>query len=141
MIAWFSQRITVDDESEYGKLFERRKSGDSWAYRPRQSARPSPDPKGNMVLLQLMLKREYFLAILDGTKKKEFRDKTDFWERQLKRKPYTHIRFRNGYAKVAPEMTVELKRITKRDSCYELHLGKIVDKQNISLLEEPQSVE
>lgn len=87
-----------------------------------------------MVLLQLNLHREFFRAILDGSKKKEFRDRTDYWERRLTNKKYTHVRFRNGYQTEAPEMIVELKRIKETDECYELHLGPIVKKKNTRLL-------
>jgi hypothetical protein len=85
-------------------------------------------------LLQLNLHRRYFCAILDGTKKTEFRERTDYWENRLTKKTYTHVRFRNGYQTVAPEMVVELKRIETARSEYRLHLGKIVSKKNVRLL-------
>jgi len=87
-----------------------------------------------MVLLQLNLHRQFFCAVLDGSKKIEYRKKTDYWEKRLANKRYTHIRFRNGYLKVAPEMIVELKKIEESGSEYELHLGKIVSKKNTDLL-------
>lgn len=87
-----------------------------------------------MVLLQLNLHRGFFCDILDGSKKIEYRDRTDFWEKRLTNKEYTHIRFRNGYLKVAPEMIVELMKIKATGGQYELHLGKIVSQKNTEML-------
>lgn len=88
----------------------------------------------DMVLLQLNLHRKYFRAILEGTKKVEYREKTDYWTNRLTKRKYTHVRFRNGYLKVAPEMIVELKRINETDDEYELRLGEIVSKKNVRML-------
>jgi hypothetical protein len=87
-----------------------------------------------MEVLSLNLHREFFCQILDGTKKIEYRDRTAYWERRLKNKKYTHIRFRNGYLKVAPEMLVKLKKIVETADCFELHLGEITEKKNLELL-------
>jgi hypothetical protein len=87
-----------------------------------------------MVLLQLNLHGQFFRAILDGSKKIEYRDRTDYWERRLINKNHTHVRFRNGYKPVAPEMIVELKKIKETEDCYEIHLGEIVKKKNVRLL-------
>lgn len=87
-----------------------------------------------MVLLQLNLHRQFFCAVLNGSKKIEYRERSDYWERRLTSKKYTHIRFRNGYLKAAPEMIVELKKTVETKDCYELHLGKIVDRTNTDLL-------
>jgi hypothetical protein len=90
--------------------------------------------KDDMVILQLNLHREFFREILEGTKKVEYRDRTPYWENRLTNKKYTHIRFRNGYLTVAPEMIVELKRIKKTDDVYQLHLGEIVSKKHVRML-------
>jgi hypothetical protein len=87
-----------------------------------------------MVVLQLNLRRKFFRDILEETKKIEYRDRTAYWETRLTNKKYTHIRFRNGYQKVAPEMVVALKRIKATDEEYQLHLGQIVSKKNVRLL-------
>ena len=87
-----------------------------------------------MVLLHLNLHRRFFCEILEGTKKIEYREKTAYWGNRLTNKKYTHIRFRNGYQTVAPEMIVELKRIKATRNEYELHLGQIVSKKNVRLL-------
>lgn len=88
----------------------------------------------DMVLLQLNLHRVYFQQILDGTKTIEYRGRTPYWENRLTNREYTHIRFRNGYLKIAPEMIVELKRIKKTKGEFELHLGGIVSKKNVRML-------
>lgn len=88
-----------------------------------------------MIILYLNLNREFFCEILEGRKTVEYRDKTEYWENHILNKPYTHIRFRNGYLKKAPEMIVVLKTIYETRSKYELQLGKVVAKKNIHLLE------
>jgi hypothetical protein len=76
------------------------------------------------------LHREFFCAVLDGSKKIEYRARSNFWERRLSGKKYTHVRFRNGYLKNAPEAIVVLKKIVETPDEYEIHLGKIVSKKN-----------
>ena len=87
-----------------------------------------------MEILSLNLHRRFFMQILDETKNIEYRARTDYWEKRLKAKKYTHIRFRNGYLKVAPEMLVELKKIVAKADHFELHLGRISQKKNTELL-------
>jgi hypothetical protein len=88
-----------------------------------------------MIKLSLNLHRAFFCAILDGSKKIEYRDKTDYWKKRLKGKKYTHVKFRNGYLKVAPEMTVELKKVIEKPDCFEFHLGTIIEKKNTDILD------
>lgn len=88
-----------------------------------------------MTLLNLNLHREFFCAVLDGSKKVEYRDRTDFWEKRLTGKKFTHVRFRNGYLKTAPELIVVLKKIVVTPDCYEIQLGKIVERKNTDNLE------
>jgi hypothetical protein len=88
-----------------------------------------------MTLLSLNLHREFFCAILDGSKDVEYRERTDYWERRLKGKKFTHVRFRNGYLKDAPEVLVVLQKIVETPDEYEIHLGKIVEKRNTEGLE------
>jgi hypothetical protein len=87
-----------------------------------------------METLSLNLHRNFFSQILDGTKKVEYRNRTDYWKRRLKSKKYTHIRFRNGYQTVAPEMLVRLRKLVEKDDCFELHLAEIVEMKNTKLL-------
>lgn len=134
MIAWFSQRFTVDDDSDFRKHFDRKRISRHWGYKPRQSDQLASASQSDMVLLRLTLHREFFAAILDGSKVIEYRDKTDYWEKRLKSKPFTHIQFRNGYHTIAPEMTVKLKTLVETNDCYELHLGEIVDTKNLEIM-------
>lgn len=87
-----------------------------------------------MKALSLNLHRDFFARIFDGSKKIEYRDRTDYWERRLLGATYTHIKFRNGYLKIAPEMVVELKKVVTEPDCFELHLGKVVSSKNAKLL-------
>ena len=88
-----------------------------------------------MTLLTLNLHREFFCAILDGSKRIEYRQKTDFWTKRLSGRKFTHVRFRNGYLKNAPELIVVLKTIVETPNEYEIYLGKIIKKQNTEGLE------
>jgi hypothetical protein len=87
-----------------------------------------------MEILNLNLHRTFFNQILAKTKRIEYRARTDYWERRLKGKRYTHIRFRNGYLKIAPEMLVELRKVVSKPNRFELHLGRISQKKNTHLL-------
>jgi len=83
-----------------------------------------------MTLLSLNLHREFFCAVLDGSKTIEYRDRTEFWAKRLTGKSFTHVRFRNGYLKNAPEVIVALKKIVEDQDCFEIHLGKIVEQSD-----------
>ncbi len=87
-----------------------------------------------MTLLNLNLHRGHFCAVLDGSKRVEYRSRTDFWERRLKGRKFTHVRFRNGYLKTAPEVIVVLEKIVETPHRYEIHLGKIVEQKNTDSL-------
>jgi hypothetical protein len=88
-----------------------------------------------MTLLTLNLHRAFFCEVLDDSKKVEYRQRTAFWERRLSGRKYTHVRFRNGYLKNAPEVIVVLKRIVQTPDDFEIHLGNIVEKRNTDALE------
>tara|TARA_R100000773_G_C4193593_1_gene98572 strand:+ start:592 stop:849 length:258 start_codon:yes stop_codon:yes gene_type:complete len=85
-----------------------------------------------MRVLHLNLYRKYFDAILDGSKTIEFRDITPYWSKRLEGKHYDVIKFRNGYAKVAPEMTVEYRGINIDNGRYAIQLGKVLDIKNVT---------
>jgi len=85
--------------------------------------------------LHLTLHRKWFDEILSGKKKIEYREIKPYWTKRLfnsdgSRKSYTKIIFKNGYSKNAPEMTVELKGIEKKDE-YGLLLGEIIETKNV----------
>ena len=87
-----------------------------------------------MRVLHLNLYRKYFDAILKGTKTIEYRDITPYWSKRLEGRYYDVIKFRNGYAKVAPEMIVEYKGIAiePTEKRYAIQLGKILESKNVT---------
>ena len=85
-----------------------------------------------MRVLHLNLYRKYFDAILKGTKTIEYRDITPYWSKRLEGRYYYVIKFRNGYAKVAPEMVVEYKGIDIDNGKYAIQLGEILESKNVT---------
>ena len=75
--------------------------------------------------LYLILKKDPFDRILDGTKTIEYRDKTDYWKVRLEDKQWDTILFRHGYRKDALKMLVEYKVMDITDR-YEIKLGSIL---------------
>ena len=66
------------------------------------------------IILHLTLERKWFEMIASGEKKEEYKRITAYWEKRLfsnghygQPKQYDIIRFRNGYAKNAPEVDVK----------------------------------
>lgn len=96
--------------------------------------------------LFLILKKEYFDQIIKGEKTSEFREYKPFWINKLINidgsfKHYDLILFQNGYQKNPPQITVECKSIKiikekkgffKHQKYFEIELGKILNKKNIS---------
>ena len=83
-------------------------------------------------ILHLNLYRKWFIQILNGKKKEEYRDKSPYWKKRLfddkgKPKKYNFIVFRNGYSKDAPEMKVKFLGIRERDKDFAILLGKILE--------------
>ena len=80
------------------------------------------------------LLREYFDAIVAGTKTREYRDNTAYWRWRLEGRSYDEVHFRNGYATKAPFMRVEFKGVRKegrgRGSQFVLRLGKVLELKN-----------
>jgi hypothetical protein len=75
--------------------------------------------------------------IASGEKREEYREIKPYWNKRLNSREYDVIKFRNGYARNAPEMIVELKEICsslgivewgapERESVYILKLGKVL---------------
>ena len=87
-----------------------------------------------MKILHLNLYRKYFDAILNGTKTIEYRDITPYWSKRLESRHYDVIKFRNGYAKIAPEMVVEYKGMGIDDGRYaiQFQLGKVLESKNVT---------
>jgi len=93
-----------------------------------------------MRILHLTLKKKWFDMIASGEKREEYRELKDYWERRIENKTFDAIQFRNGYAKNAPKLLIELKGIgigvpvckqewgaTGYDEVYILKLGNILD--------------
>ncbi len=52
-----------------------------------------------MIILDLVLKSEWYDLIKSGNKKHEYREIKEYWSRRLFAKPYSHVRFRRGYTR------------------------------------------
>lgn len=93
-----------------------------------KSRRPLKARRGNLCLT---LHREFFDAIVAGTKKTEYRENKDYWQRRLVGRTYAEVHFRNGYATKAPFMRVQCKGIwkvrRKGETTFAIRLGKILE--------------
>jgi len=94
--------------------------------------------------LTATLHAHWFNEILQGRKKIEYREQTDYWAKRLLNsdgspRHYDTVLFRNGYAASAPVMVVEYCGLTISDD-YEIHLGRILQKTNIENLN-PKAIE
>jgi hypothetical protein len=77
-------------------------------------------------VLHLNLHRQFFAAIAAETKRIEYRKQTPYWKKRLEGRHYNTIKFRNGYARKAPEMLVQFRGLRKRGTNYEILLGRIL---------------
>jgi len=80
-------------------------------------------------LLSLTLHRQFFDEIAIGKKTKEYRERKPYWKKRLEGRDYDLIRFRNGYAKDAPEMLVEFRGVRRSGSVYVIKLGRVLSKK------------
>ena len=69
-----------------------------------------------MRVLHLTLKKKWFDMISSGEKKEEYRELKPYWSQRFLShntllNPYFYVLFRNGYAKDAPEIMLEIKSI------------------------------
>ena len=90
-----------------------------------------------MKILNMTLKKKWFDMILSGEKTEEYREMKPYWHTRLLNKEYDYIRFKNGYAKDAPEFTIEFKTLCsglgitewgapENQEVYIIALGKII---------------
>lgn len=77
--------------------------------------------------LFLTIKKEYFDAIKNGTKKQEYRDLTQYYYSRFKSSPQAVI-FQNGYNKNSPRIKVQILDIVEGENNYIIKLGKILCK-------------
>jgi hypothetical protein len=78
-------------------------------------------------ILEMTLRRKYFAEVAAGTKKTEYRKRKKYWKSRLEGRDYDVIRFRNDYAKNAPEVIVQFRGIQRQGKDYAIRLGKILD--------------
>lgn len=76
-----------------------------------------------MIILDLVLKGNWYDLIKSGQKKFEYREVKSYWTKRLFSKPYTHIRFRRGYTKTT--MLFELAGIEKTTDENDLGLHEV----------------
>lgn len=57
--------------------------------------------------LFLIIQRKYFLEILNGLKKEEYRLVNSFYKIRLMGKKYETVTFQNGYSKNSPKLTAK----------------------------------
>jgi hypothetical protein len=92
--------------------------------------------RGNTVdTITTTLKREFFAAIVDGSKKIEYREIKPYWTSRLTRiaTPFRLV-LRNGMSPPIPVLTVRIDRIVpnpkrkgrKREGSYALHIGRVL---------------
>ena len=93
--------------------------------------------------LHLTIKKQWFDMILSGEKTEEYRDIKPYYNLRFIGKEYDTVVFRNGYARDAPSLTIELKTIRfgtgkpewgaeVNKKYFVLYLGKIINKKNIN---------
>lgn len=82
------------------------------------------------LVLHLTLYAEYFSAILAGTKSIEYRRRSERYDKQFQ-KPYTHIKFVNGYGHHRPWLLIEIKQFEQAPDQWLIHLGDVLESGNI----------
>ncbi|MBI1667456.1 ASCH domain-containing protein [Capnocytophaga periodontitidis] len=96
-----------------------------------------------MNTLHLTIKKKWFDMILSGVKTEEYRDIKPYYNLRLIGREYDSVVFRNGYARDAPSLTIELKTIRfgtgkpewgaeEGKTYFVLYLGKIINIKNIN---------
>ena len=76
-----------------------------------------------MIILDLVLKSEWYDLIKSGDKKHEYREIKEYWSRRLFAKPYSHVRFRRGYTR--ENMLFELTGIEITTDKNDLNLPEV----------------
>lgn len=83
-----------------------------------------------MKTLTVNIERQFFAAIVAGTKRIEYREVKPFWKRRIEPlKPPFKLRLLNGMREPIPEALVMVNRVTRVDGEYRLHLGRILRVQ------------
>jgi hypothetical protein len=86
-----------------------------------------------MDTLTMNIERQFFAAIVDGTKRIEYRKMKPYWKVRIEpmKTPFK-LRLLNGMTPPVPEAVVEVKRVTKHPAQreYRLHLGRVLRVQH-----------
>jgi hypothetical protein len=87
-----------------------------------------------MKILHLTLNPEFFRQIAAGEKPYEYRLIKPYWTTRLEGKHFDEVHFKNGYARDAPFMRVEVKGIERTifngAPHYKIILGRILEVRN-----------
>jgi len=86
-----------------------------------------------METITTTIKREFFAAVVDGTKRIEYRTIKPYWTKKLAKfeTPFRLV-LRNGMRPPVPVVTVRIDRIVPspggwvRKADYELHIGRVL---------------
>ena len=86
-----------------------------------------------METITTTIKREYFAAIVDGSKRIEYREINSYWTKKLVKveTPFRLV-LRNGMRPPVPVVAVRIDRVVKnaRRGDYELHIGRVLKVEN-----------
>jgi ASC-1-like (ASCH) protein len=82
------------------------------------------------MILHLTLFKQYFDAILSGEKRIEYRKRSARYDKMFL-KPYTRIKFVNGYGHHRPWLLIEIKRFEQAPDQWLIHLGDILEHGNL----------
>lgn len=92
--------------------------------RTAEGAKPRAQP---MDTLTMNIKREWFAAIVAGSKPVEYRRMSAFWKRHIEPlTPPFKLRLLNGMLPPVPEATVVVTKVGRVNGEYHLHLGKVL---------------
>ena len=76
--------------------------------------------------LFLILKKEYFIQIQEGTKTVEYREATPYWMNRFNKK-YDTVTFQLGYSKNAPRIDKEIEKVELEEITHPFFGEKTVD--------------
>jgi len=89
--------------------------------------RGNPVKKPHYDRITTTIDREWLAKIVAGTKKIEYRRVKPYWTKRFETVslPF-ELRLLNGMNPPVPEVTVLIRRITRRAGEYRLHIGKVL---------------
>ena len=86
-----------------------------------------------MITITTTIQREWLREIVAGRKRVEYREIKPYWDRRLVDVPRPFLlRLINGMTANAPEVTVRIDRVVRRESVgeYRLYIGAVVRYRN-----------